>query len=61
MITYRRQSEVRVGPAQPARSLADFRIVFVLVVIKLIDRVTLSIAMPTIAKEFCLTASRAYP
>lgn len=31
-----------------------FAIVFVLVVINLIDRVTLSIAMPTIAKEFSL-------
>jgi len=31
-----------------------FGIVFVLVVINLIDRVTLSIAMPTIAKEFSL-------
>ena len=31
-----------------------FAIIFVLVVINLIDRVTLSIAMPTIAKEFAL-------
>src|SRR5882757_9019324 len=31
-----------------------FGIVFVLVVINLIDRVTLSIAMPTISKEFSL-------
>src|SRR5450631_382728 len=31
-----------------------FAIVFVLVVINLIDRVTLSIAMPTISKEFSL-------
>jgi MFS transporter, ACS family, D-galactonate transporter len=31
-----------------------FAIVFVLVVINLIDRVTLSIAMPTIAGEFAL-------
>jgi ACS family D-galactonate transporter-like MFS transporter len=31
-----------------------FGIVFALVVINLIDRVTLSIAMPTISKEFSL-------
>jgi len=31
-----------------------FGIIFVLVVINLIDRVTLSIAMPTISKEFSL-------
>jgi len=31
-----------------------FAIIFVLVVINLIDRVTLSIAMPTIAKEFAI-------
>jgi ACS family D-galactonate transporter-like MFS transporter len=43
--------------ATPAASTVRWRIfgiVFVLVVINLIDRVTLSIAMPTIAKEFSL-------
>ncbi|ACL62725.1 MFS transporter [Methylobacterium nodulans] len=45
------------GIATPVASTVRWRIfgiIFVLVVINLIDRVTLSIAMPTIAKEFAI-------
>ncbi|MBV9459355.1 MAG: MFS transporter, partial [Bradyrhizobium sp.] len=44
------------APAETASTVRwrIFGIIFVLVVINLIDRVTIAIAMPTISKEFSL-------
>ena len=54
----RRATDFGTGAATGPRSTVRWRIfsiVFALVVVNLIDRTTLSIAMPTIAKEFSLT------
>jgi ACS family D-galactonate transporter-like MFS transporter len=48
-------SSLGITTARSAVRWRIFAIVFVLVVINLIDRTTLSIAMPTIAKEFALS------